>query len=230
MTYGNFLVMIPAILLSILIQLYRSGKFSLKKAAKLWVPAALIFIAPMAIWSAILIAVNGKVYSHEASAYRQFIWIYDKLSISFNDFYAQLIAFTALYWTSIYRTVFAFLIAIILLKAYNFFFQPKNSQAEILSNRNSMAGIIAIILMLYAIFFWLMGYYSERLTFTLVPVVLCLIVLELNILLSQSKPLTVKAVYVLLLFCAGIWIYSNVKTYGPFKDLSKVQTIQDLRV
>jgi len=229
MTYGNFLVMLPAIILAILIQLYRSEKFSFKKATKLCIPAALIFAAPMALWSAVLIAVNGKVYSHEASAYRQFIWIFDKLSVSFKDFYDQLITFTALYWTSVYRTVFVFLIALVLLKICNFFFQRKSAQTEIPASRSSLAGIIAIILMLYALFFWLMGYYGERLTFTLVPVVLCLIVLELNVLLSQGKALIVKAVYVLLLFCAGIWIYSNVKTYGPFKDLSKLNTFQNLR-
>ena len=229
MTYGNFLVMIPAIILAILMQLYRSGKFSLKVALKLCIPAALIFVAPMALWSAILIAVNGKVYSHEASAYRQFVWIFDKLLISPTEFYNQLITFTALYWTSVYRTVFAFLIAFILLKSYNFFFQPKKAQTEISASRNSTAGIIAIILTLYAGFFWLMGYYGERLTFTLVPVVLCLIVIELNTLLSQGKALTVKAVYVLLLFCTGIWIYSNVRTYGPFKDLSRISTFQNLR-
>ncbi len=229
LTYGNFLVMLPAIMLAIFIQLYRSGKFSFKNAAKLWIPAALIFVAPAALWSAILITVNGKVYSHEVAAYRQFVWIFDKLLISPTAFYEQLVSFTALYWTSVYRTVFAFLVAIVLLKTYNFFFQPKDSQTEVSANRSSMAGIIAIILMLYAVFFWLMGYYGERLTFTLVPVVLCLIVLELNVLLSEGKALTVKAVYVLLLLCAGIWIYTNVRTYGPFKDLSKINTIQYLR-
>jgi len=229
MTYGNFLVMIPAIVLAILIQLYRSNSFSTKRALKLSIPAMLIFVAPMALWSAVLISVNGKVYSHEASAYRQFVWIFDKLLISPTEFYNQLITFTALYWTSIYRTVFAFLIAFVLLKTYNYFFQPKAVQTEVSATRNSMAGITAIILMLYAGFFWLMGYYGERLTFTLVPVVLCLIIMELNVLLSQGKALTVKAVYVLLLFCTGIWIYSNVRTYGPFKDLSKISTFQNLR-
>jgi len=222
MTYGNFLVMIPAILLAILIQLFRTGNFSLKRAARLCIPSALIFVAPMAVWSAILISVNGRVYSHEASAYRQFIWIFDKLLISFGDFYRQLIAFSAIYWTSVYRTVLAFLVAVLLIKTFNFFFQPKNIQVPQSARNNSMFGIIAVILMLYALFFWLMGYYSERLTFTLVPVVLCLIVLELNVLMARSRALTVKAVYVVLLFCAGFWIYSNVKAYGPFRDLSKI--------
>ncbi|HEY0462395.1 MAG TPA: hypothetical protein VGC97_24895 [Pyrinomonadaceae bacterium] len=219
--YGNFLVMIPAIMLAILINLYGAGNFSIKRAAKLTIPATLIFIAPMAIWSLILIKINGTVYNHEASAYRQFIWIFDKLSISFKDFYDQMIAFSATYWISIYRTVLVFLVALILLKTYNFFFQPKNAPAEELSRRNSKAGMIAVVLMLYALFFWLMGYYSERLTFTLVPVVLCLIVLELNVLFTGGKTFTVKAVYVVLLICAGFWIYKNVKAYGPFRDLTK---------
>jgi hypothetical protein len=222
MTYGTFLVLCPAIIRAVLIQLYRTDSFSIKRAAKLCIPAALIFIAPMALWSAILIRINGNVYSHEASAYRQFIWIYDKLSVSFSEFYNQLIAFSTLYWTSVYRTVLAFLVAVILIKTYNFFFRRKTGQSETPASRNSMAGMIAVVLMLYALFFWLMGYYSERLTFTLVPVVLCLIVLELHVLLARARALTVTAVYVVLLFCAGFWIYTNVKAYGPFKDLSKI--------
>lgn len=228
LTYGNFLVLCPAIVAAVLIWLYRSGNFTIKRAARLSVPAGLIFIAPMALWSAVLIALNGSVYSHEAAAYRQFVWVFDKLSVSFRDFYDQLISFSTIYWSSLYRTVFAFLVALILIKTYNYFIKPKDELApdEETARNNSMVAIVAIILMLYALFFWLMGYYSERLTFTLVPVVLCLIVPELNSLLARRRALTVKAVYVVLLICAGFWIYSNVKAYGPFKDLSKINHLK----
>lgn len=218
MTYGNFLVMIPAILTAVLINLYRTGEFSVKKAVKICVPATLIFIAPLGLWSLVLIAVNGRVYSHEASAYRQFVWVFDKLIISFNDFYAQFLTFSAIYWISVYRTVLVFLIAFALLKIYNLLFNRKRFPP----NFYLMQTMLAVIFLLYFAFFWLMGYYSERLTFTLVPVVLCAIVTELNLLISNGKTLTVKAVYVLLLLCAGFWIYSNVKAYGPFRDLSKL--------
>ena len=232
LTYGNFLVLCPAIIFAVLIRLYRSGSFSLKRAARLCIPAGLIFIAPMAIWSAVLIALNGTVYSHEASAYRQFLWVFDKLSVSFKDFYDQLTAFSTIYWTSVYRTVFVFLVVLVSLKTFNFFFRRNVGSEEITSRPNSTAGAIAVVLMLYALFFWLMGYYSERLTYTLVPVVLCLIVMELNALLTRSKPLAVKAVYVVLLFCAGFWIYTNVKAYGPFRDLSKINNfkIHELKI
>lgn len=219
--YGNFLVLLPAILLSVLVQLYRSTNFSILKAAKICAPSAIIFIAPMAIWSAILIAVNGHVYSHEAVVYRQFLWIFDKLNVSFAEFYRQFISFASLYWTTVYRTVLVFIVAFGLIKTYNIVFQSKNWRDELIANTSRKAGVIAIVLMLYALFFLLMGYYSERLTFTLVPVVLCLIVLELSHLISNAKALTVKAIYVVLLICAGFWIYTNVTTYGPFRDLSK---------
>lgn len=228
--YGNFLVMLPAILLAVLIQLFRANSFSLKNAARICVPSGLIFVAPMALWSAILIFVNGKVYSHEAEVYRQFLWIKDKLAVSFTEFYNQLITFASLYWTSLYRTVLIFLVALLTIKTYNFFFQTSGWRDEMVVKNNRKAGVVAIILMLYALFFLLMGYYSERLTFTLVPVVLCLIVLELNLLLTRAGALTVKAIYVVLLICAGFWIYSNVTAYGPFRDLSTIQTTQPLKV
>ncbi len=230
LTYGNFLVLFAAVLLAISIQLVRSKNFSRANFKKFLIPSFILFTFPTLLWSLILLAVNGRVYSHEVSAYRQFVWIFDKLLISFKDFYEQLIAFSASYWTSIYRTVFVFLIVLFLLKLYNLIFQPKAERTEISPHYFLMKSMLAIIFLLYLIFFWLMGYYGERLTFTLVPVVLCLIVLELNLLISRGKALTVKAVYVLLLFCAIFWIYSNVRTYGPFKDLSKIKTFQELKV
>lgn len=230
LTYGNFLILFAAVLFAITIQLFRTKNFSRKTFRQFLVPSFILFTFPMLFWSAILLLINGRVYSHEVSAYRQFVWVFDKLLVSFKDFYEQLFSFSAIYWTSIYRTVFVFLIALVLIKIYNFLFRSKESSLRISPNHFLMQSLLAIIFMLYLLFFWLMGYYSERLTFTLVPVVLCLIVLELNVLLSQGKTLTVKAVYVLLLFCAFFWVYNNVKVYGPFKDLSKIQIFQILRV
>ncbi|MEP6900220.1 MAG: hypothetical protein ABJA66_00640 [Actinomycetota bacterium] len=229
LTYGNFLILFASVIVAISIQLYRSENFSRRTFKKFLIPSFVLFTFPTLLWSAILLVVNGRVYSHEVSAYRQFVWIFDKLLISFKDFYDQLISFTALYWTSIYRTVLVFIVALILLKIYNSIFQPKKDPAEISPNQFLMQSMLAIIFMLYLSFFWLMGYYGERLTFTLVPVVLCLIALELNEVISRGTALTVKAVYVLLLFCAFFWVYSNVNTYGPFKDLSKTNNFQYLR-
>jgi hypothetical protein len=229
LTYGNFLILFAAVILAIAIRLIRSENLSRATFKKYLLPAVGLFIFPTLFWSAILLIVNGRVYSHEVAAYRQFVWIFDKLLISFKAFYEQLIAFTALYWTSIYRTVFVFLIAFVLLKLYNRLISQKTAQTEIMPDRLLMQSMLAIIFLLYLGFFWLMGYYGERLTFTLVPVVLCLIVGELNEVISHGRAFTVKAVYVLLLLCAFLWIYSNVNTYGPFKDLSKIKAFQYLR-
>ncbi len=229
LTYGNFLILFAAVILAILIRLYRSGNFTRRAFKTFVVPSFVLFTFPTLLWSATLIVVNGRVYSHEVAAYRQFIWIFDKLLISFNAFYLELVAFTEKYWISIYRTVFVFLIAFAFLKIYNLLFRPNMESTDISPNNFLMQSMLAIIFMLYLIFFWLMGYYGERLTFTLVPVVLCLIVLELNKVISHGTAFTVKAVYVLLLFWAFFWVYSNVRTYGPFKDLANSSTFQKLK-
>ena len=221
LTYGNFLILFASVILAISIQLFRTANFKLKTFLRFLVPSVVLFVLPTLVWTAILLYVNGRVYSHEVSAYRQFIWIVDKLLISPTAFYEQLVTFTTLYWTSIYRTIFVFIVVLVLLKIYNSLFHPKQQQ-EITPNRFLIQSMLAIIFLLYLIFFWLIGYYSERLTFTLVPVVLCLIALELNSVISYGKALTVKAVYVLLLLCAFFWVYSNVNTYGPFRDLTKI--------
>lgn len=220
LTYGNFLILFAAVIFAIAFKLYRSGKLSRQTVKRFLLPAIGLFTLPTLLWSAILLLVNGRVYSHEVSAYRQFIWIFDKLLISFKDFYEELFEFTVLYGTSIYRTVFVFLIALVVIKIYKSLFLTGKPETEVAPNNFSVKIILAVIFALYLLFFWLMGYYGERLTFTLVPVALCLIAFELNDLFTNGKALTVKIVYGLLIFCAVWWIYSNVNFYGPFKDLS----------
>ena len=229
LTYGNFLLLFPCILLAMTIQLFRSNKFWQLQMLKLFVPFILLFIFPIVMWFSILLMVNGSIYTHEVSAYRQFVWIFDKLSISFKDFYEQLISFTALYWVSIYRTVLIFLVGLFLLKIFNSLSQLKNKDKDYPTNYLLTRNWIAVVFTLYLFFFWLMGYYSERLTYTLVPIVLCLIVLELNMIISRGRALTVKLVYVLLLFLALGWVYRGVTFYEPYKELSETKKIEFLQ-
>ncbi|MBS1798065.1 MAG: hypothetical protein JSS81_29885 [Acidobacteria bacterium] len=219
LTYGNFLILFAAVWLTLAFRLLKTGEFSWASIKRLLLPAFVLFTFPTLFWSAVLLIVNGAVYSHEVAAYRQFVWVFDKLAISFAAFREQFAEFSGFFWTSIYRTALVFLIAFALLKIYNFLTRKK--EAEETPGRASRQFVYALVFLLYLLFFWFLGYYGERLTFTLVPVVLCAIADELNLLLAAGKRLTVGVVYVLLLTCAAFWIYSNVNTYGPFKDLTK---------
>jgi hypothetical protein len=230
LAYGNFLILIPSVWLAMMLQIYRTNSFSSKQTLSLFLPSSFLFLLPSVGWSGVLYFYIGSVYSHEVTAYRQFVWVFDKLGVSFQDFYAQLLAFTTLYGTTIYRTVLVFLAVFVLLKLFNFLPRLENEETDRPTDHFLMSGIVLVIFTLYLMFFWLMGYYSERLTFTLVPVALCLIALELNLLLARGRRLTVKTIYVLLLFCALFWTYSSVTTYGPFRDLTRTKPASSPRL
>ncbi len=229
LTYGNFLILLPALILALTIQLFISGKLWQLKSIKFFLAIPIFFILPIAVWFSVLLLINGSIYSHEVSAYRQFVWVFDKLSISFNDFYQQFIFFATLYGISIYRTVLIFLVGLFFLKIYNWFVRYKEKQTAYPANYILSRNWIAALLGFYFTFFFFIGYYSERLTFTLVPVVLCLIILELNILLDRARALTVTVIYVLLLLLSLGWVYRGVTYPEPYKELSKKTSIERLQ-
>jgi hypothetical protein len=224
LAYGNFLLLLPMLLLAVLIQTIRTGRSLKTFILKLFFPIAFIFSLPLAIWYAVLLKINGSIYNHEVSAYRQFVWVYDKLSISFGDFFNQFVSFLSIYWISIYRTILIFLIVLVLLKVFNRFYPSKSKKEDLPPDYPLMKKWIAVIFVFYFLFFFFMGYYSERLTFTLVPIVLCLIILELNLVLARGRALTVNLVYVLLLILTLGWVFRGVTYPEPYKELSETSS------
>ena len=111
-------------------------------------------------------------------------------------------------------------------EAYHIDFQTER-MSIIFENKSSAAKLLSRYF--YFIFFFFMGYYSERLTFTLVPIVLCLIILELNLLLARGRRLTVSLVYVLLLISALGWVFRGVTYPEPYKELSKTDSVESLQ-
>lgn len=65
-----------------------------------------------------------------------------------------------------------------------------------------------------------MGYYSERIAYTLVPIVLCLVALELGVFVAREMKKTLRILYVLLITLALFWVYNGVTTYEPYKELT----------
>jgi len=229
LTYGNFLILLPALLLAVTIQLYISGKLRQRGSIKFFPAIPIFFILPIAVWFSVLLLINGSVYSHEVRAYRQFVWVFDKLSISFKDFYEQFIHFATLYGISIYGTVLIFLVGLLFLKIYNWLVRLKEKKSDYPANYRLSRNWILTLFVFYFAFFFFIGYYSERLTFTLVPVVLCLIVLELNILLDRARTLTVTVIYVLLLLLSLGWVYRGVTYPEPYRELSKKTSVELLQ-
>lgn len=219
-TYGNFLVLFPMVLLALAVQLFRSRTFTIQRTLAAFVPVIILFVTPVITWSAILISKNGRVYNHEIEVYRQFVWVKDKLSVSFGDFWEQFLVFSSIYWVSIYRTVLAFIIGLFLLKLIRLAGWRRSGSGQLPANYSLARNLIAAVFALYFAFFWFMGYYSERITYTLVPVVLCLIALELSVFAVRGMKWTSRILYVLLITLSLIWVYNGVTTFEPYKELT----------
>jgi hypothetical protein len=219
-TYGNFLVLFPMVLLALAVQLFRSRTSTIQRTLAAFVPVIILFVTPVITWSAILISKNGRVYNHEIEVYRQFVWVKDKLSVSFGDFWEQFLVFSSIYWVSIYRTVLAFIIGLFLLKLIRLAGWRRSGSGQLPANYSLARNLIAAVFALYFVFFWFMGYYSERITYTLVPVVLCLIALELSVFAVRGMKWTSRILYVLLITLSLIWVYNGVTTFEPYKELT----------
>ncbi len=219
-TYGNFLVLFPMVLLALAVQLFRSRSYTIRRTLAAFVPVIILFVTPVITWSAILISKNGRVYNHEIEVYRQFVWVKDKLSVSFGDFWEQFLMFSSIYWVSIYRTVLTFIIGLFLLKLIRLAGWRRSGSGQLPANYSLARNLIAAVFALYFVFFWFMGYYSERITYTLVPVVLCLIALELSVFAVRGMKWTSRILYVLLITLSLIWVYNGVTTFEPYKELT----------
>ncbi len=225
-TYGNFLILFPMVLLALAVQILRTRTFTVTRAAAAFVPVIALFVTPVIGWSLILISKNGHVYNHEIEVYRQFIWIQDKLTISFHDFWEQFLAFTSTYWVSVYRTVLTFIIGLLVLKLIRFAGWLCFRSNEVPTNYSIARYLIVVAFSLYFLFFWMMGYYSERIAYTLVPIVLCLIVLELGVFAARGMKMTLRILYILLITLSLFWVYNGVTSYEPFKELTRINSAE----
>lgn len=219
-TYGNFLVLFPMVMLALAVQIYRTRTFTFRRAVAAFLPVVVLFVVPVIGWSSILISKNGRVYNHEIEVYRQFVWIKDKLSFSFGDFWEQFLSFSSIYWVSIYRTVLTFLIGLFVIKLIRLAGWIRFRSSATPPNYSLARNLIIIVFSLYFVFFWLMGYYSERIAYTLVPIVLCLVALELGVFVAREMKKTLRILYVLLITLALFWVYNGVTTYEPYKELT----------
>jgi hypothetical protein len=72
------------------------------------------------------------------------------------------------------------------------------------------SGAIAIVLLVVTIFYWLLGFYQDRLSYSLVPVLICLWAASLGKKMNQRRLLY------LLLPAAAAWHLVQLLQYGPF--------------
>jgi len=196
--YGNFLPLLPCILFAA----YSTDKSSYLNAAIINI---LLFVLPTFIWITFCTIWIGHYYNHEVEAYRQLIWIVDKMKISLTEF-----GISFYNKTLKYISTFAELKYFIIVFFALFAFIKANRAKIFISNHTYIIKTLVFSFLVFFVFFWTLGFYKERLTYNLFPIVMCSILFELSLIKNVNK----GAVFIFLL--AVSWHLYNTLSYGPF--------------
>jgi hypothetical protein len=201
LVYGNFILLVPALVYGVLYQSQKFGElekwpFILLKICIL----VLLFFIPTICWVGIL-KWNGIVYyNFEMKVFHHIVWIPETMRQSIGSFIRQLGLNTMAY----FRTMWLLLVLIIF--SFILFVSGK---IKILWGTES-ARLTIFVFTYYFIFFWLLGAYFERLTQTLIPIIICFWVV------AAGQKITAKKTMYVLSSLTLIWQLYILMSYGPF--------------
>ena len=201
LVYGNFILLLPSLLFAFIYQEIKRG--NLKNWFSLLLKTGMltgIFFIPTLAWIEILHMNGVEYYNFEMKVYHHLVWIPETLHQSFELFFQQLIANTVEYFLTM-RVILIWILSSLVI----FFF-----------GKIRLTGIPRLFLeityvFLYSfLFYWILGAYFERLTYTLIPILVCFWLVVLG---SQ---LTGKRITFILSSLALSWHLYILMSYGPF--------------
>jgi len=203
LTYGSFLILFVSSLFYVCYRLYVNKKLVANHSFLFIFISCMLFLIPTVFWILFLKYKGIVYYNHEVVRYRQLVWIIDTLSVSAVDFlttfYSNLMQFFITF-SKLYLFIAVIGVAVIIRKI--------KMGSAFLFDRNTK--LILLQLAFFTAFFMLLGYYAYRLTFTLMPILLCLSIAQAGELLNTKKIQLV----IFITVCA--WHAYTVFSYGPF--------------
>jgi hypothetical protein len=202
LAYGSFLILFGIFILQRCYIYYKESKITFYTILFLAISCTLFFM-PTVLWIWFLKYIGIKYYSHEVVRYHQLVWMTEALSVSIGTFVSAMYVNVIEFFKTIHK-----LYLFIGLFAITVFVQKIKTGIAFEWNRNSR--LILLNLFCFGCFFVVLGYYAGRLTFTLMPIILCLGVG------NSGEMLRNKKVQVALLAIVSIWHAVNVLSYGPF--------------
>lgn len=209
LAYGAFVVTAAG---AALLLLARGGSLARRAARAGALLAA--FALPIVAWMAFVVSRTGSFYSHEVARYRQFVWMADAAAHGPEAFAAAL-AHNLGQYAQVLGRVAAFpalVIAALVLAAHLLGGSRRGGAGE----HARRAGVAVLVYLLVSVpFFALMGFYANRLAWTVVPALLVMMAMETESLrqaLGRRGPLVTAAAAVLALCHTAFW----VMRVGPF--------------
>ena len=195
LVYGNFLLLLPTII-------FCYAYTVRKKTHSVFgiILLVVLFFLPTFTWIFILKLSGINFYSYETDVFRQFVWIYDSLKLGISNLLQQFWENT---WAFI-QTSGSLIPAIILLLITVLDKKSRRSFPAAKTNPlTSPQVLLFFILIEWLLFLLLLGYYADRLTFSLLPVLLCLFILYAG---KGKSPVFVKALCAAVVFSWHVYI------------------------
>ena len=201
LVYGNFILLLPVL---VFFYISHEKKFSItmNRIAGLLLCLALIilFFIPTISWIWIL-KQHGVIYFNtEIRDYHQLIWIPESLQQSLKIFTQKLLLNTGYFFQTMHQLLILLIFSVVIL------YSEKIKD----SLRSEMMIRVLFVFFCFLLFYWILGYYRERLTNTLIPVIICLWLVALG------QKITEKKMIFKLGSLALIWHFYVLTSYGPF--------------
>ena len=214
LTYGNMLLILPVFLCSYLYiekkQQSRLAIASLLRATMI----TIVFFLPMIIWIVWLKSAGVTFYNPELEKYREFVWITDALKSSEGSIFRVFLSHCYHYLLTFGSLIIPLLFLFIAYLIYKQKAEPSPSLRNRLNALMPYTGrLLQFVLIETLIFFWLIGYYADRLTFSVVPVLFCYAALILNL-----QKLDKKTIYGLILLIILYHFYNVFATPLHFSN------------
>jgi hypothetical protein len=136
------------------------------------------FFAPFLIWMTVIIAKTGAFYSPETQRYHEFVWLYEKLPTGLVT-YSLLVAKNVSSYVGF--AVHAVSIPMLLIAALLLLFYRETTTGRLVNANMDTRRAVIFYAITNAIFYASMGFYAERLAWTIVPAVLVILGLQAGI-------------------------------------------------
>ena len=200
LVYGNFIVLLPVLICGLLQQ--EKQKVQSKERLSLFlktITLMLVFFIPTGCWIGILNWQGLDYYNFEIQQSHQLIWIPEALHQSLHLFIEKCLSNGVAYLYTMKHVLILFFFSLIL-----FFSEGMKTFGK----DRFMQSVIFVFLSFF-LFYGVLGSYLERLTDTLIPLIICLW-------LGLRQKLTTRKFVYILSSLALTWHLYMLTSYGPF--------------
>ncbi|HVM88503.1 MAG TPA: hypothetical protein VMT76_09980 [Puia sp.] len=197
--YGSFLLVLPLIIFC-----YWATK---KRIPQIIIFDTILIITafffPTFLWCIILKAQGVNFFSAEISIFRQFVWILDAMKGSGSFFLSALLKHTASFIKTLPSLIFLTILLIgIAWRAHNNLIKSVIQRWH-KKDYDDIFVLAAFIVAEFLLFYWALGYYADRLTFSIAPILICCIAACL-----KKEKINQRFKYLLLLIIVLSHIYT----------------------